>query len=595
MNKSVIEVLRRVGLPPSEMTPDLVQEIETVLAEAAATPVLTVARVLAARRECQRAATAAAEMKGILEGLLRGPVALCICEGVRQNGDETVALVRMRGELSEVPVHPSVDADALRDLEPWQLARVHAKENVVVGVVDDRGAFERAHGEVVEVKEVYEDSDTLVQVTRPGGQEEVVRLARELRDDPPRPRDRLVLSRDLPSWAIARAPAIGARSRFEVPIASVAVGASAVAGLDGVLHPLLEEIELRLLRTDMRDRFALEPMRGILLWSLKPGEGKTLLTRLVATWLDGVGRQRGIDVVLYVVKPNELKSMWHGEDARIVRDDLCGSIRARQLLPRTRPLLQLVVMDEIDALGRRAGGQDGTAMLSGAHNDAIQALLVEQDGMVQTPVDPPAQVLWLGLTNRPDAVDPALKRPGRFGDLVLEMPATTVESGAHIMAVYAPTGVPWLIDGAIDAAVDGETLRRELLRPALSAAFDTVVLRYSTDAQRGVEVTAGSLMSAVHFREAMTRAKLAAARRAQTDGLPAVAYDDVFLALVGQALAAARQMEADWLTLQRCLRVRGRVQQVEVVAHDEVAWQRDLVMGDVVRGDVAVGDRGVRA
>lgn len=590
MNKAVIDVLRRVGLPPSEMTPALVQEIETVLAEAAETPGATVARVVAGRRECQRAAKAAAELKGILEGLLRGPVALCICEGVRQNGDGVFALVRMRGELSEVPVHPSVDAEALRELEPWQLARVHAKENVVVGVVDDLGAFERAHGEVVEVKDVYEDSDTLVQVTRAGGQEEVVRLARELRDDPPRLRDRLVLSRDLPSWAIARAPAIGARSRFEVPIESVAVRASEVAGLDGVVQPMLEAIELRVLRGEVREQFALEPLRGILLWSLKPGEGKTLLTRLVATWLHGVGQQRGIDVVLYLVKPNELKSMWHGEDARIVRDDLCGSIRARQALPRTRPLVQLVVMDEIDALGRRAGGQDGTAMLSGAHNDAIQALLVELDGMVRAPVDPPAQVLWLGLTNRPDAVDPALKRPGRFGDLVMEMPATTVESGAHIMAVYAPRGVPWLIDGTIDAAVDGEALRGALLRPALSAVFDTVVLRYSTDAQRGIEVTAGTLMSAVHFREAMTQAKLAAARRAQADGLPVVAYDDVFLALVGQALAAARQMEADWLTLQRCLRVRGRIQQVEVVAHDEVAWQRDWVLGEV-----AVGDRGGRA
>jgi SpoVK/Ycf46/Vps4 family AAA+-type ATPase len=187
-------------------------------------------------------------------------------------------------------------------------------------------------------------------------------------------------------------------------------------------------------------------------------------------------------------------------------------------------------------------------------------------------------VLWLALTNRPDAVDPALKRPGRFGDLVLEMPPLTVEAAAKIMAVYAPRGLPWWIAGEVRSDLGDAALAAAVLLPALGAVFDAVVLRYATEPQRSVEVTAGVLLSAVHFREAMSQAKLRAARRRGSgQGVAAVGVDDVVAGLVDQACAAARQMEADWPSLQRCLRVRGRIQRVDLVAPDDVAWRRDLV------------------
>jgi hypothetical protein len=84
--------------------------------------------------------------------------------------------------------------------------------------------------------------------------------------------------------------------------------------------------------------------------------GKTALPRAIALWLHEHRDQFGFDVLIYAVKPNETKSMWHGEDARIVREDLFGAIRARQALPRTRPLIILVVLDEIDSLGKPPAG-----------------------------------------------------------------------------------------------------------------------------------------------------------------------------------------------------------------------------------------------
>jgi len=575
---TLMDALHLAGYRPREVTPELLREGEAALAQAASQPLDLLIRWLKARRDCARVHEAAKELKGILDGLLAAETLLCRCEGVVQTARGPRALVLWQGrELRELSIHPEIAVATVAALEPWQWVEVEAKEHVVVGVLADAAAFLRAQGDVVELRAFESRAAGLVRVAHTGGREEVVRLARPLQAASLVPCDRLVLSRDAPGWAIARAQPATGTSRFEQPIEDVQLLPEEIAGVDDVLGPLLEQIELRLLRSDLQNTFALEPLHGVLLWSLQAGTGKTLVTRALATFLHRAGKARGFETVLYVVKPNALKSMWHGEDARLVREDLCGAIAARQRQPREQPLLQLVVMDEIDALGRRAGGHDGTVAWSGAHNDAIQALLVELDGMTRTSAATRAQVLWLGLTNRPDAVDPALKRPGRFGDLVLEMPPLTVAAAEAIMAVYARNGMPCFVDGATRTDLSLDEIRQRLLRPALQRVFGAVVLRYGTDAERAVDVAAGSIMSAVRYREAMSLAKAYAARRGLVgEGLAALGADDVFAGLVEQACAAARELEADRLTLERCLRVRGRIHRVDVVSRDDVAWDRDL-------------------
>lgn len=579
MNQAVLQALSVAGYQRRELTPDLASECDAALAEVATDPLPLLTRWLKARRECGQAATAARQLKQILDGLLQAEALLCKCEGVVHTGRGARALVVWQGrELRELPIHPDVAVDDVAGLEPWHWVEVDVKEHVVIGVLRDDAAFTRAHGDVVEVRQWESRADGTVRVAHGGGREEVVRLAPALRAHAVAPLDRLVLSREAPGWAIARTQRLGVHSRFEQEIAAVELEPHEIAGVDDVLTPLLEQVELRLLRPDLRADFGLEALHGVLLWSLQAGTGKTLLTRALATFLRRAGQARGFDVVLYVVKPNELKSMWHGEDARLVREELCGAIAARQAVPREQPLLQLVVMDEIDALGRRAGGHDGVQSHSSAHNDAIQALLVELDGLTRASAANRAQVLWLGLTNRPDAVDPALKRPGRFGDLVLEMPSLTPAAAEAIMAVYAPAGLPCWLDGAVRTDLGADEIGRRLLRPAVQRVFAAVVLRYSTDSERSVEVTAGAILSAVRYREAMSLAKTRAARRRlHGKGVAALGFDDVFEGLVAQACAAGRELEADRLTLERCLRVRGRILRVELVPADDLAWQRDLL------------------
>jgi SpoVK/Ycf46/Vps4 family AAA+-type ATPase len=261
-----------------------------------------------------------------------------------------------------------------------------------------------------------------------------------------------------------------------------------------------------------------------------------------------------------------------------VRKELFAPLASRAAA-RTRRLVQLLVFDEVESLGRRTGGDDPHSAGSTAANDVVQALLSELDGVVQREDDPgrpPAQLLVVGLTNRPDLLDEALKRPGRFGDLVLEMPALTRAAAEQILALYARAeSVPWLLDGEARTGVEADVVRTRVLEPALAQVFDAVVLRYSTDGRANVAVTAGEAMSSVHFVQALESAKSRAARRElEGVGVAAVRVEDVVDALVDQALAAARQMDADRAMLARQLRVQGRILRVEHVAEDALRLSR---------------------
>ncbi|MBI4881881.1 MAG: AAA family ATPase [Planctomycetes bacterium] len=531
------------------------------------------AHLARAKDQCAASAAAARKLEEMLRDLLEGSALCCHLEHLRE--PERRAVVRAGGEARELPIHPSVDLAELRDLEPWEVVRV--RENVVIGAWrGDACLLPAAEGEVAEFRGLFDREGCLARVVRRGGEEEVVRLARSLRERPIPARAKLVLHRSLPGWAIDVLPADSARSRFEVPLGEITTQLDDLAGLDEIAEKILEEIRLRLVRADVSERFALEPMRGALLISYKPGMGKTALMRAIARFLHDVGQRRGFDVALYVVKPNETKNLYHGEDARIVREDLWGAIRARQAEPRKHPLLQLVVLDEIDSLGKRA--EVDRARLSAAEDDALQAFLAEMDGMQSESVcgGAPARVLCVGMTNRPDRIDPALKRPGRFGDLVVHMPEIDLEGGVGILSVYARAlSISWFIDGRVQQGVDLETLRARILRPALARVFPAVVLRYATDTQRTIDVTAGELLAGAHYMSAMRQAKHQAARReVASRGIPAVSFHDVLESLIDVALTQAGQLEADPGMLLRELRVKVPVARVDAVPRAELAGLR---------------------
>ena len=150
--------------------------------------------------------------------------------------------------------------------------------------------------------------------------------------------------------------------------------------------------------------------KGVLLFG-PPGTGKTLLARAVA------GEAK---VPFYSISGSDFVEMFVGVGAARVRDLFN---QAKQNAP------SIIFVDEIDAVGRHRG-----AGLGGGHDEREQTLnqlLVEMDGF-----EPHDQVILIAATNRPDILDPALLRPGRF-DRQIGLDRPDVKGREAIMKVHA--------------------------------------------------------------------------------------------------------------------------------------------------------------
>ncbi|MDZ7702677.1 MAG: AAA family ATPase [Halobacteriales archaeon] len=187
----------------------------------------------------------------------------------------------------------------------------------------------------------------------------------------------------------------------EVPV----TGFDDVGGLDDVKATLTEAVQWPLEHPELFEAAGTEPPSGILLYG-PPGTGKTLLARALA-------HESGVNVIH--VRGPELLDKYVGESERAVREVF---ERARQVAPA------LVFFDEIDALaGRRAGEGDVTERV-------VSQLLTELDGLADS-----ASLVVLAATNRKDALDPALLRPGRF-DTQIAVPEPDEAARRAILAVH---------------------------------------------------------------------------------------------------------------------------------------------------------------
>lgn len=163
-----------------------------------------------------------------------------------------------------------------------------------------------------------------------------------------------------------------------------------VGGLDGHIDQLKEMVALPLLYPEIFQRFKVTPPRGVLFHG-PPGTGKTLLARALASSVSSSGRK----VTFYMRKGADALSKWVGEAERQLR---LLFEEARKNQP------SIIFFDEIDGLAPvRSSKQEQI------HASIVSTLLALMDGM-----DGRGQVIVIGATNRPDSVDPALRRPGRF-------------------------------------------------------------------------------------------------------------------------------------------------------------------------------------
>jgi transitional endoplasmic reticulum ATPase len=181
-----------------------------------------------------------------------------------------------------------------------------------------------------------------------------------------------------------------------------------IGGLDKVKEELREAVEWPIKNPEVFKRMGIRPPKGILLYG-PPGCGKTLLARAVAT---------ESEANFITIKGPEVFSKWVGESEKAIREVFR---KARMSSPA------VIFFDEFDSLvpGRGMGYAD-----SGVTERVISQLLTEMDGILSL-----EDVVIIAATNRPDIVDPAILRPGRF-DRLIYVPEPEQESRLKIFKIY---------------------------------------------------------------------------------------------------------------------------------------------------------------
>ena len=198
-----------------------------------------------------------------------------------------------------------------------------------------------------------------------------------------------------------------------------------IGGLKAQTKRMREIVELPLRHPEVFTRFGIEPHSGILLYG-PPGCGKTLIAKVLAS---------ESEANFYSINGPEIMNKYYGETEAKLRDIFK---EAKENSP------SVIFIDEIDAIAPKREEAYGDV-----EKRVVAQLLALMDGLTER-----GQVIVLGATNRPESVDPALRRPGRF-DREIEISVPNADGRLEILHIHT-RGMP------LDEDVDLKTLAAEL-------------------------------------------------------------------------------------------------------------------------------------
>lgn len=190
---------------------------------------------------------------------------------------------------------------------------------------------------------------------------------------------------------------------------SVEVDYDQIGGLDEQIQELQEAVELPLIEPERFARIGIDPPQGVLLYGL-PGTGKTLLAKAVA---------HRTNATFIRVVGSELVQKYIGDGSKLVREIF---EMARKKAP------SIIFIDELDSIAARRLNET-----TGADREVqrtLMQLLAEMDGF-----DKRKNIRIIAATNRPDVLDPAILRPGRF-DRLVRVPMPGVEARGKILEIH---------------------------------------------------------------------------------------------------------------------------------------------------------------
>jgi transitional endoplasmic reticulum ATPase len=243
----------------------------------------------------------------------------------------------------------------------------------------------------------------------------------------------------------------------EVLIETPNVNWNDIGGIEVVKRELKEAIEWPLKYPESFQRMGIRPPKGVLLYG-PPGTGKTLLAKAVA-------KESEVNFIK-LNGPELQKEGIVGKETERLRKMFK---RAKQVSP------SIIFIDEIDSFAKRRGG---LGVVSESNESLINTLLTELDGLEDL-----KNVIVIGATNRPDILDPALLRPGRF-DRIVFVPVPEKEERLKIIQIHTKE-MP--LDKSVDinrlaeetegyTGADLESLSREAAIIALRESMDAKIV-----------------------------------------------------------------------------------------------------------------------
>jgi transitional endoplasmic reticulum ATPase len=270
----------------------------------------------------------------------------------------------------------------------------------------------------------------------------------------------------------------------EVFLESPDVSWSDIGGLESVKRELQEAVQWPMKYPELYTKIGHTVPKGILIHG-PSGTGKTLLAKAVAS---------ESEANFISIKGPELLSKWVGESERGIREVFK---RARQASPC------VIFFDEVDALApMRGGGMEGGG--GGMSDKVVSQILTEMDGITSL-----HGVVVLAATNRPDMVDPALLRPGRF-DRIVFVPNPDKQTRKKILEIHSD-GKPLTGDVKLDRIAEmtdgfsGADIAA-IANTAVSLVLHEYLARYPTPEEASKHTTEASVTMR-HFEEAVRRVK----------------------------------------------------------------------------------------
>ncbi|MBN2329699.1 MAG: AAA family ATPase [Candidatus Omnitrophica bacterium] len=247
-----------------------------------------------------------------------------------------------------------------------------------------------------------------------------------------------------------------------------------IGGLEEAKETIKRSIEIHCFHQDASQKYRLKKRGGILLIG-KPGCGKTMMARALANYLGSISPSGKAKFAS--IKPAALHSSYYSQSEANYR----ALFTKAKELGRLHPEIPVILyFDELDSIGMARSS--GNQFMHHIDERVLTAFASELDGLEER-----ENVVVVGSTNRPDKLDSALMRPGRFGDLIIEVPRPNLEAARSIFKKHFKPDVPYASDGG---DIPSDEIRDDIIEAALSTIFSP---------------NGCGPIASIHFRDGMSR------------------------------------------------------------------------------------------